>query len=500
MWRTNKAALSTKFCAVRRLGASSLSSCAFSSSSLAAAGSGRLAFAFASSPTPTAATQGSSVGRFRCYSSSTLRSPPPPSLASSSSPPPASSPSSSASAPLATPSLCHEKAAAEPVDPVRRQLVRTIYSAVQRINRDFEKAFPLSRLPFSQVQCLLAENKARIEQATDEPEHPAIALDWNLSPCFSFTEQTRQRFQQHKNETDSSLIDKQLDNGFRLLRVMNDVYDKFKPWMRILGGLNSRTDIDQTVNIEDMAMTIAMLRERSIDRARVHRQLDEIAERVKERLEQQMHDLRAYSSVSSLEQEEGLSERDSKMEDAAKKLIMLNEVMFKELGFVGAGGDVYYRPENNFIDAVLEQKQGIPISLSVIYMAVGRRLGLALKGINAPFHFLLYSEDTGLYVDAYNGGALLTPQKCAAFLKSHAKVNVNPDNIVSLSVGSLDICQRMLTNLQAISVKKNGYDSEETRYWREHHRVVSRWWPILEAPDLLLKKDGEEQSADSSSS
>ncbi|KAL6074400.1 hypothetical protein QOT17_004126, partial [Balamuthia mandrillaris] len=371
MWRTNKAALRTKFCAVGRaslLGASSLSPSAYASSSLAAAGSGRLPFAFASasSPTPSAATQGSSAGRLRGYSSSTLRSPPPPSLASSS-PPPASSPSPSASVPLAPPLLCHEKGAAEPVDPVRRQLVRTIYFAVQRINRDFEKAFPLSRLPFSQVQCLLAEHKARIEQATDEPEHPAIALDWNLSPRFSFTEQTRQRFQQHKNETDASLIEKQLDNGFRLLRVMNDVYDKFKPWMRILGGLNSRTDIDQTVNIEDMAMTIATLRERSIDRSRVHRQLDEIAERVKDRLERQTHDLRAYPSVSSLEQEEGPSERDSKMEDAAKKLIMLNEVMFKELGFVGAGGDVYYRPENNFIDAVLEQKQGIPISLSVIY-------------------------------------------------------------------------------------------------------------------------------------
>ena len=66
----------------------------------------------------------------------------------------------------------------------------------------------------------------------------------------------------------------------------------------------------------------------------------------------------------------------------------MNTVLFDELGFHGNHDD-YYDPANSYLHQVLQRKRGIPISLSVLYMCVGARLGLKMVGVNAPGHFLL---------------------------------------------------------------------------------------------------------------
>ena len=69
-------------------------------------------------------------------------------------------------------------------------------------------------------------------------------------------------------------------------------------------------------------------------------------------------------------------------------VIALNHYLFDELGFRGNAAD-YYDPRNSFLNDVLERRLGIPISLSVLYIAVGRRLGLPLEGVSFPSHFLV---------------------------------------------------------------------------------------------------------------
>lgn len=83
------------------------------------------------------------------------------------------------------------------------------------------------------------------------------------------------------------------------------------------------------------------------------------------------------------------------------------DYLFDELGFSGNDED-YYNPHNSCLNRVLECRRGIPITLSILYMELGRRLGIAVEGIGAPGHFLvrLEEEDDTYYLDTFNRGRI----------------------------------------------------------------------------------------------
>ena len=89
-----------------------------------------------------------------------------------------------------------------------------------------------------------------------------------------------------------------------------------------------------------------------------------------------------------------------------ERIAVLNQFLFEDLGFRG-NTEEYYDPRNSYLNDVLDRKVGIPISLSVVYMAVGRRVGLPLEGISFPGHFLVRLRmRAGLLVlDPFAGGA-----------------------------------------------------------------------------------------------
>jgi len=89
-----------------------------------------------------------------------------------------------------------------------------------------------------------------------------------------------------------------------------------------------------------------------------------------------------------------------------EKVIALNEFMFGELGFV-ANVDAYYDPRNSYLNEVIDRRTGIPISLSIVYMELGRRIGLPLEGVSFPGHFLVRLRLRGgmLVLDPFAGGA-----------------------------------------------------------------------------------------------
>ena len=80
--------------------------------------------------------------------------------------------------------------------------------------------------------------------------------------------------------------------------------------------------------------------------------------------------------------------------------------MFGELGFV-ANVDAYYDPRNSYLNEVIDRRTGIPISLSIVYMELGRRIGLPLEGVSFPGHFLVRLRLRGgmLVLDPFAGGA-----------------------------------------------------------------------------------------------
>jgi regulator of sirC expression with transglutaminase-like and TPR domain len=94
----------------------------------------------------------------------------------------------------------------------------------------------------------------------------------------------------------------------------------------------------------------------------------------------------------------------------------LNHHLFDHLGFA-SNQEGYYNPENRFLNRVLDSHVGIPITLSLLYLELGRRLGIICQGIGLPGHFLVRVEELGIYVDTYNGGQLLSVAECPSLVQ-----------------------------------------------------------------------------------
>jgi regulator of sirC expression with transglutaminase-like and TPR domain len=73
---------------------------------------------------------------------------------------------------------------------------------------------------------------------------------------------------------------------------------------------------------------------------------------------------------------------------AEQKVLALNHCLFREMRFNGNFDD-YYDPRNSYLNEVIERRTGIPITLSIVYLEVGKRLGLNMEGISFPGHFLV---------------------------------------------------------------------------------------------------------------
>lgn len=127
----------------------------------------------------------------------------------------------------------------------------------------------------------------------------------------------------------------------------------------------------------------------------------------------------------------------------------LRRRLYVEHGFVGNSRD-YYDPRNSFLDAVIARRTGIPISLAVIAIAVGRRAGVELVGIGMPGHFLVRgANDRDVFLDPFSG-ALVDQQGCRAIFERVCGPEAAFTDAHLAPVGPRAICARMLANLRAI--------------------------------------------------
>ena len=129
----------------------------------------------------------------------------------------------------------------------------------------------------------------------------------------------------------------------------------------------------------------------------------------------------------------------------------LNRYLFTEQGFKGNTKN-YYEVENSYINCVMDRRVGIPISLSAVYLFIGQRLALPLFGIGMPGHFLVKFESDRykIFIDCFNGGALLTEKNCARFL-TEAGYGFDEKYLQKSPVRA--ILSRMVKNLLAIYSK-----------------------------------------------
>ena len=144
-------------------------------------------------------------------------------------------------------------------------------------------------------------------------------------------------------------------------------------------------------------------------------------------------------------------ERASRAIDVHDTIAALNATLFEQLGFRG-NHESYYDPRNSFLNEVINRRIGIPITLTVVYMEVARRIGLRIEGVGLPGHFIAKhpGENGDIFIDPFSGGRLIGETGCAEILSemSNGKLKLQPSHLAAVT--KKQILSRILGNLLGI--------------------------------------------------
>ena len=132
-----------------------------------------------------------------------------------------------------------------------------------------------------------------------------------------------------------------------------------------------------------------------------------------------------------------------------QKLARLRNFVFDELGFRGDRRD-YYSPSNSLLHEVMKRRRGIPLTLSIVFMELGWRIGIPFEGVAFPGHFLvrLPGEPRDLLLDPYKRGMVVHEEDCRQMLLESTGGRMSYDPSLTASVGKLDMITRLLHNLK----------------------------------------------------
>jgi regulator of sirC expression with transglutaminase-like and TPR domain len=139
---------------------------------------------------------------------------------------------------------------------------------------------------------------------------------------------------------------------------------------------------------------------------------------------------------------------------ALENIKVLNHILFDIHHFDGNRSDML-APQNNYINSLLETKKGSPLSLGMLFIILGQKLGLPLYGVNLPQHFILaYLTEPGIenpteddvlfYINPFNKGAVFTRREIELFV---GQMKIKPDRSFFAPCSNPDIIQRLINNL-----------------------------------------------------
>jgi regulator of sirC expression with transglutaminase-like and TPR domain len=208
---------------------------------------------------------------------------------------------------------------------------------------------------------------------------------------------------------------------------LNSATDQPDRWTRIAAAS------PQNVNLAEGALLIAAEEYEDLDVDGYLRRIDEMGATLHRRLR---------SDIS-----------------ATEALLALNRYVFEELGFSGNPDD-YYDPRNSYLNDVVDRRLGIPITLAILYIEIGRRIGLQLHGVSFPSHFLVKCtvRDGTIILDPYAQGASLGMEELRQRLHMLAKDLRVDDKLMKAMLAPAapnDVFARILRNLRAIYLSKS---------------------------------------------
>jgi regulator of sirC expression with transglutaminase-like and TPR domain len=190
---------------------------------------------------------------------------------------------------------------------------------------------------------------------------------------------------------------------------------------------------EEDIDLAEAALVIAAEEYRDLDVLHYLKQIEEMAATLKRRLRRDI--------------------------STPETILALNRYLFEELGFSGNAAD-YYDPRNSFLNEVLDRRLGIPITLSMVYIEIGQRLGLALRGVSFPGHFLVKCtvRDGAVVLDPYANGASLgmddLRQRLRVLRSGAAEASDDDVRQMLAPAKKKEILARVLRNLKSIYLHK----------------------------------------------
>lgn len=139
-----------------------------------------------------------------------------------------------------------------------------------------------------------------------------------------------------------------------------------------------------------------------------------------------------------------------------EKIGVVNQYLFEEKGFRG-NTENFFDPDNSYINRVIDRKTGIPISLSILYILIAKRLALPVSGVNLPAHFIIKYKcpEDEFFIDPYNKGKIILKNEAICFLKFLGIQEEKYETVPFLMAAKdRDIVARMINNLVNIYDKK----------------------------------------------
>ncbi|MFM2303860.1 MAG: hypothetical protein RLZZ135_1270 [Cyanobacteriota bacterium] len=191
---------------------------------------------------------------------------------------------------------------------------------------------------------------------------------------------------------------------------------------------------DAQIDLAKAALHIAQLEYPDLDIDRYLTELDRMAQAVARKLPEMQYPLKVIHSI--------------------------NQYLYEDLNFHGNELD-YYNPRNSFLNDVIDLRTGIPITLSLVYLEVAKRINFPMIGIGMPGHFIIRPnfKDAGIFVDAFDRGEILFVEDCRQKL-----IDLHQQDIPFLSpemlqpITNRQFLFRMLNNLQLIYLNQPDFN------------------------------------------
>ena len=192
---------------------------------------------------------------------------------------------------------------------------------------------------------------------------------------------------------------------------------------------------DASLPLFEAALSIAQDDYPGLDLAEQQRQVDEFAGRLRSRLP-------ADAAVTH-------------------RLLSLNHLFFDELGFQG-DNENYFHPDNSYLNRVIERRRGLPITLALLYIEIGRQAGIPVQGVSFPGHFLVKARlgEGETFIDVFNGGGSLSYEELEQRLESALEPGVPMGDLLARyleAATSREILARTLHNLKGLFWQKQDW-------------------------------------------